>query len=441
MAVSNQGSDASAALFQRASRIVPAGVNSNTRARSPHPYYFKEADGAWLIDADGRRWLDMVMGNGAVFLGHNHPTIQQAVRQAVDRGMTTGVETELSVEVAELFLAQVPTMEMVRFTNTGTEAVQHAMHVARHATGRRRIAKVEGAYHGWSDELFVSVWSDLAKAGPADEIASLAGSPGFRSDLVDDVLVVPFNDLERTTQRIEQHADDIACLLLEPVMIDIGVIEPTRAYLQGLRRLCDRHGIVLLFDELLTGFNVAPGGAQERYGVTPDLATYGKALANGYPLAALAGREDLMRLTEPGRGPVFVGTFNGHALSMAACRATLETLGDGTVQKSIADRATGFVDRFKDLAGAAGIDAVMTACGSHVHWFFKDKQPFDYRSAASTDRAAYTAFNRALETAGVVTLPNPLSHHAVSLAHGVEAMDHLAEAMASGFAAAVEARR
>lgn len=430
----------SAQLFERARKLVPAGVNSNTRARTPHPLYFQAADGPWLTDADGRQWLDMVMGNGAVLLGHNHPAVQDSVRRAVDRGMTTGVETALSVEVAELFLAQVPTLDMVRFTNTGTEAVQHALQLARHATGRRRIAKVEGAYHGWSDELFVSVWADLAKAGPADRIEPLAGTTGLRPDLVEDVLVVPFNDLALTEQCIAQHAGDIACLLLEPVMIDIGVIEPTREYLQGLRGLCDRHGIVLLFDELLTGFNVAPGGAQARYGVTPDLATYGKALANGYPLAAMAGREDLMRMTEPGKGPAFVGTFNGHAISMAACRATLQTLADGSVQKTVSDRATRHSQRFADLAKAAGIDAVMTACGSHVHWFFTAQSPTDYRSAAAVDRAAYATFNAALENAGVVTLGNPLSHHAISLAHEQAALDRLAGAMEDGFAAVAEAR-
>ena len=432
--------NASAQLYERAGKAVPAGVNSNTRARSPHPFYFQTADGPWLTDADGRQWLDMVMGNGAVMLGHNHPQVQDAVRRAVDRGMTTGVESALSVEVAELFLDQVATLDMVRFTNTGTEAVQHALQLARHATGRRRIAKVEGAYHGWSDELFVSVWADVTKAGTVNNITPLAGTTGLRADVVDDVLVVPFNDLERTEQRIAQAADQIACLLLEPVMIDIGVIEPTAEYLAGLRQLCDRHGIVLLFDELLTGFNVAPGGAQARYGVTPDLATYGKALANGYPLAALAGREDLMRMTEPGKGPAFVGTFNGHAISMAACQATLQVLKDGSVQKTVADRSEALARQFEGWAKSAGIDAVMTACGSHVHWFFADRSPTDYRSAASVDRAAYATFNTALERAGVVTLPNPLSHHAVSLAHDDTALDRLAAAMEAGFAAVADAR-
>ncbi|MEM7442916.1 MAG: aspartate aminotransferase family protein [Pseudomonadota bacterium] len=432
--------DASSALFERARQSVPAGVNSNTRARLPHPYYFQAADGPWLTDADGRQWLDMVMGNGAVLLGHNHATVQDAVRQAIDRGMTTGVETALSVDVAELFLSLVPTMDMVRFTNTGTEAVQHALQLARHATGRRRIAKVEGAYHGWSDELFVSVWADVTKAGTVNRITPLAGTTGLRTDLVDDVLVVPFNDLERTKQRIEQNAEEIACLLLEPVMIDIGVIEPTSEYLQGLRELCDQRGIVLLFDELLTGFNVALGGAQARYGVTPDLATYGKALANGYPLAALAGREELMRMTEPGKGPAFVGTFNGHAMSMVAALATLQTLADGSVLTTIEALAAQLATHFADRAQAAGIEAIMTACGSHIHWFFAKQAPSDYRSAASADRAAYGAFIKAFEQCNVVTLGNPLSHHAVSLAHDQAATDHLVDAFEKGLAAAADAR-
>ncbi len=273
----------SAVLFEQAHHRVPAGVNSNTRARKPHPIYFERAAGPHVWDIDGNRYIDVTMGNGAILLGHGDPGVQEAVAKALETGLTNGLEWEKSAEVAELFLKAVPTMDLVRFTNTGTEAVLHALHVARHATGRARVAKVEGCYHGWSDEMFVSVWADLRKAGTPDDTTPLPGMPGLTGELVDAVLVMPFNDIERSTALIERHASELAAVILEPVMINMGFIRPDVEYLQALRDACTKHGVVLIFDELLTGFNLAPGGAQEVYGVTPDLATYGKALANGYP--------------------------------------------------------------------------------------------------------------------------------------------------------------
>ena len=266
-------------MFERTSRIVPAGVSTNTRARDPHPLYFERAKGAWAWDADGHRHLDIVMGNGAVLLGHGHDD---------------------AAEAAETLVSAAVWPDLVRFTNTGTEAVQHALHIARHATGRTRIAKVEGSYHGWSDEVFVSVWVDPAKAGPVSGITPQAQFAGQRSELVAETLVLPFNNVEESVAALEQAGGEIAAILLEPTLIDVGFIPGRTEYLQALRNAADRHGIVLVFDELLTGFNVAVGGVSALSGVVPDLALYGKAIANGYPLAAVAGREDLMRMTEPG---------------------------------------------------------------------------------------------------------------------------------------------
>ena len=427
-------------LFDRARRRVPAGVSSNTRARAPHPIYFRRAAGAELWDADGNRYVDILMGNGAVLLGHGDPRVQEAVAKALETGLTTGVEWERVVEVAEIFLATVPTMEMVRFTNTGTEAVLHALHLARAATGRTRIAKVEGSYHGWTDEIFVSVWPDLSRAGPTDAMVPQPQTPGLRQDLTEQVVVLPFNDPDRAVAAIERHAGELAAVVLEPTLIDVGFIPGTEAFLWALRAACDRHGIVLMFDELLTGFNLAPGGMQQLTGVVPDLATFGKAIGNGYPIAALAGSEVLMRQTEPGRGPAFVGTFNGHAMALAAASAVLPVLADGSVQATVSARTERLKQSFAAAALKAGVPAQLAAGGSHLQWYFTAAEVRDFRSAATTDAAAYAAFTAALFERGVPCLGNPLSHHAISMAHDEPILDELESAFGHGLEAAAAVR-
>ena len=425
----------SAALFARAAAIVPAGVSSNTRSRQPHPLYFTRAKGAYAFDADGNRHLDLTMGNGAVMLGHGHEPVQEAVAHAIEAGLTCGVEPVAMVDAAEAFMSAVSWPDMVRFTNTGTEAVQHALHIARHATGRTRIAKIEGSYHGWSDEVFVSVWADLSKAGSTGAITPLAQFAGQQHDLVDEVVVLPFNDVERTLAVLEQVGGQLAALLLEPVMIDIGFIPATTDYLQALRKAADKYGFVLIYDELLTGFNLAPGGVADTSGVAPDLALYGKAIANGYPLAAIAGREDLMRMTEPGKGPAFVGTFNGHGIAVAAAAAVLPILAKGEVQQILTQRGQRLAESFASAAADAGVAARLVAGGSHMHWYFLDRAVTDYRSAAKTDAAAYGTFTGTLGARDILLLPNPLSHHAISLAHDDASLDEIEAAFAAGLSA------
>jgi len=430
---------ASEGLYARAKHKIPAGVSSNTRARAPHPIYFERAEGAHVFDLDGNRFTDILMGNGAILLGHNRAEIQEAVRAVLATGLTTGVEPAQTCLLAEQFLAVVPSMDMVRFTNTGTEAVMHALRLARHATGRTRIAKAEGSYHGWSDEAFISAWPNLAEAGPVDQITPLPGTPGQRQDIVAETVILPFNDTARSVAAIERNADSLAAVILEPILIDIGFVPARKEYLATLRATCDKFGIVLIFDELLTGFNVAPGGVQQIHGIHPDLATYGKALGNGYPIAALAGREDLMRLLEPGKGPVFVGTFNGHAITVAAALASLTLLADGSVQTEVNQRLKTLAGEFDRRAESIGIAAVMQGAGSHFQWYFTNQEVYDYRSAATSNAAAYGAFVASIFNEGVLFLPNPLSHHAISLAHDEAVVDHLAGTFERGLEAAARA--
>jgi len=426
-------------LYAQARHAIPAGVSSNTRARAPHPIYFERAKGAYVFDVDGNRFIDILMGNGAILLGHNHAEIVEAVRAVLATGLTTGIETAQICRLAELFLSIVPSMDMVRFTNTGTEAVLHALRLARHATGRSRIAKVEGSYHGWSDEAFISAWPNLAAAGTVDQIVPLPGTPGQRKEIVAETVILPFNDTARSVAAIERHAESLSAVILEPILIDIGFIPATTEYLAALRAACDKFGIVLIFDEMLTGFNVAPGGVQQISGVIPDLATYGKALGNGFSIAALAGREDLMRLLEPGKGPVFVGTFNGHAVSVAAAVVSLTLLADGSRQKEIDRRVKSLIEEFSRSARRVGIASVMHGAGSHFQWYFTGEEVIDYRSAATSNATAYGAFVASIFSEGVLFLPNPLSHHAISLAHDETVIDHLAGAFERGLEAAAKA--
>jgi glutamate-1-semialdehyde 2,1-aminomutase len=428
-------SSRSAELYERVAAKVPAGVSSNTRSRKPHPLYFSRADGAFAFDADGNRHLDLVMGNGAVMLGHGYEPVKEAVTRAVEAGLTCGFESAAMVDAAEALMSAVKWPDMVRFTNTGTEVVQHALHLARHATGRTRIAKVQGSYHGWSDEVFVSVFSD---AGTVDAISSVPQFDGQRRDLVDEVVVVPFNDIERTLAVLDRVGGDLAALLLEPVLINIGFIPADLGYLKALRAAADKHGFVLIYDELLTGFNLAPGGVADSCGVAPDLALYGKAIANGYPMAALAGREALMRMTEPGKGPAFVGTFNGHGISVAAAAATLPILATGEVQNTLAARGKRLAESFSRAAARAGVAANLVTGGSHLHWYFLEGEVVDYRSAARTDASAYAAFTGELSARDILFLPNPLSHHAISLAHDDAVLGEIEAAFEAGLAAVVK---
>ncbi len=413
----------SADLYRRAENHIPGGVHSNTRARAPHPIYFERAEGAYLYDVDSNRYLDFVLGNGAIILGHGHPKVQSAVRAVLTAGITTGSETRLGVEAAELLLQQVPTAEMVRFANSGTEAVMHALELARSATGRTRVAKVEGAYHGWDSQMYVSAWPDLQQAGPPDAPQPVLTHSGADAETSRRTLVLPFNDIAATRRLIEEHKDELAAVIIEPVMMDIGFIEATPGYIAELRALTARHGIVLVFDELLTGFRVAPGGAQEYYDVTPDLSTFGKAIANGYQVAAVAGRREIMEQARPGGPCAWVGTFNGHAVSMAAMVATLREFESGEVWRQLQERTSYLEQQFSLRAAERSIEAVLRGRGGNFHWYFTGRPVQDYRTAAQSSADLYGTFAATAIEHGLWLAPGTLSHHSLTIAHEQEHLD------------------
>lgn len=429
----------SQAMYEAANRSIPGGVHSNSRFRSPHPLYYQKAKGAYIWDVDGNRYIDTVMGNGAVILGHDDQAFNERMASYQTSGIVTGLETELSVKAAEKFLSFVKTAEQVRFTNTGTEATMHTMTIARTVTGKQHVAVIEGAYNGWHDAVYVSTWPDLGRAGDVSAPVSLPGTTGLMQEVVESTLVLPFNDLAAAEKLLTANAERIAALILEPTMIDIGYLPAKQAYLQGLRELCDRLNIVLVFDELLTGFRDAAGGAQELYGVVPDLATFGKAIANGYMLAAVAGKARIFEAVTPGKGPCsYIGTYNGHQVSLAAAMAFMEIYEEKNVLATLQARTEHLISEFASSARKHGVAARIQGRGGHFHWYFTDGELTDYRTAAATDKAGYAGFIQELTQRNVYCLPNYLSHHAISFAHDDAVVETLVRQMDESLAAAAK---
>lgn len=425
--------------FKEMEQYMPSGVNSNSRYTAPHPLYYKKGKGAYLTDIDGNEYLDIVLGNGALILGHHHDQFMEKYIQYLDSGIITGVETPLSVKVAKEFLRLVPTMDQVRFSNTGTEAVLHAIMMARTYTNKQDVAVIEGAYNGWSDVVNVSTWADLSQAGVEDQPIPLPGNQGLNEEIVKSTVVIPFNNLAVAEKLLTEHQHRLAALILEPTLIDIGYIEGKKEYLEGLREICTKLNIVLIFDELLTGFREAKGGYQGRIGVTPDLATFGKAIANGFPLSAVAGKKEFMEVSKvQPDGYTFVGTYNGHQSSLAAALAFFEVYDEENVLEQLDEKTDRLIESFQKKAKELSIDGHMVGKGGHIHWYFTKDKPESYREAANNNSEHYMTFIDVLQKEGFYCLAKPLSHHAISLAHGEKeltrfeaAMDKALQAVAS----------
>lgn len=429
-------STASTGLYERASRHVPGGAHSNTRVRKPGPFFAARAAGAYVWDVDGTQYLDLQMGNGSVALGYARAEVDAAVMDAIRNGLTTGVETAAAVDAAESLAAVIPDCGMIRFANTGTEALMHAMAIARHATGRDLVAKAEGAYHGWYDTLWVSTWASADQLGPVSSPAAPPGSAGLGAR-AGSTVVIPFNDVAAATGILRARADQIAAVVIEPVMIDIGYVPATAEYLTALREITRELGIVLIFDELLTGFRIARGGARQVYGVHPDLTTYGKAIANGYPVAAVEGDPVLMGATDASvGGPVgWVGTYNGHPTAVAATTAAVGLLADGQAQNELSALNEELRQGFAGLVKRHGIPAVVPGEGGHFQPYFLDHEPVSYRDALQTDASRYEVWRAAMESAGILVPQRPLLHCAFSTAHGPSELARVLEATDKAFSA------
>ena len=320
------GFERSSSMLETAKAVIAGGVNSNVRMwEKPHALFFESGEGPYLWDVDGNRLIDYVMGQGPMLLGHRPQPVVDAVNAQLGKGILYGAQHEAEIETAEMLVDILPSAEKLRFNMTGTEAVQAALRLARAATGRPKVLKFEGHYHGWADSVLFNVASDSSQATMTPLVKPVAESGGMAPESESGLLVAPWNDVDAVELILDEHGSALAAIIMEPIMANSGVNPPLPGYLQGVRDLCDRHGIVLIFDEVITGFRVDPGGAQSLYGITPDLTVLGKALASGFPIGCVAGREDLFAGVADGR-ITHAGTFNANPIGIAAAKATLSEL-------------------------------------------------------------------------------------------------------------------
>jgi glutamate-1-semialdehyde 2,1-aminomutase len=404
----------SRALLERAHRTIPGGVNSPVRAFKGvggTPRFVRAADGAFLEDVDGNRLLDFIGSWGVMVLGHNHPAARRALSAAIERGTSFGTPTEGEIELAEEIVALVPGVDVVRLVNSGTEATMSAIRLARAATERDRIIKFRGGYHGHGDVFLVEAGSGAATLG-------VPSSPGVTASTAADSLVAEFNDLDSVRALFEAHEGEIAAVIVEPVSGNMGCIPPAAGFLEGLRALTTQHGALLVFDEVMTGFRVAPGGAQARYGVTPDLTTLGKVIGGGLPVGAYGGREDLMRMIAPD-GPVYqAGTLSGNPLAVAAGLATLRYLKEEPAVYDHLERLGAlFDDGFRDLGASLGIPVRWNRVGGMGSLFFSADPVVDWPSAAASDRTRFNAFFHGMLARGIHLPPSPFEAWFWSYAH------------------------
>jgi glutamate-1-semialdehyde 2,1-aminomutase len=420
-------------LFTRAKALLPGGVNSPVRAFKSvggEPFFAQRAEGAWLIDVDGNRYVDYVGSWGPMIAGHAHPQVLEAVARVMRDGLSFGVPNALEVTMAETLTRLVPSCEMVRMVNSGTEATLSAIRLARGATGRNRIVKFEGCYHGHGDSFLVKAGSGMLTLGVPD-------SPGVPKALADLTLTLPYNDFDAATRLFDELGRDIAGLIIEPIVGNANCILPREGYLQHLRELCTRHGTLLIFDEVMTGFRVALGGAQQRYGITPDLSTFGKIIGGGMPVGAYGGRADLMRQIAPS-GPIYqAGTLSGNPVAMAAGLATLELIQAPGFHAALERRTHELCDGLEQAAREAGVPFTSNRSCAMFGLFFTDKKVETYADAIACDTQAFNRFFHGMLKRGVYLAPSAYEAGFLSSAHGDAEIAHT---LAAARAAFVEAR-
>lgn len=414
-------------LFEQALEVIPGGVNSSTRALNP-PIIWKGASGSTLVDIDGREYIDYHAAFGPIILGHNDPYVNGRVAASLDGPDLVGVgTTELEIQVAAKLCRHIPSAEKVLLCNSGSEATFNAVRLARAVTGRKKIVKFQGCYHGWHDYLCMNVISPAEKVGAYD-----LHSTGMLEEAAQQTLVLPFNRLEAVEETLHRQGAEIAGIILEPLPHNIGCVLPRPGYLEGLRELCDQHGVVLIFDEVITGFRHGLGGFQKHAGVTPDLTTVAKSMANGYPCAALCGRREYMDRFQTNRGDVFfAGTYNGHPIGAAAALATIEKLEDGSVYEHVFELGTYFALELRAILDRRGIKGQVAHFGSVVVPYFMDGPIETYEDLLSNNGALDVQFRREMVERGFFLLPMALKRNHISAAHTREDVDRTLEAAES----------
>jgi len=405
--------DKSAALFSKAKAVIPGGVNSPVRACKSvgcDPLFVKKAQGATITDVDGNEFIDFVGSWGPMILGHGHPALIEAVRETALDGTSFGAPTPLEVELAELVCDSVPSLEKVRFVNSGTEATMSAIRLARGYTGRNVVIKFDGCYHGHADSF-------LVKAGSGVITLGIPGSPGVPDDIVKNTLSIPYNDIETLEKTLRDESLDIACVIIEPVAGNMGVIVPDLAFLQKLRELTSELGILLIFDEVITGFRLALGGAQERFKIMPDMTCLGKIIGGGLPVGAYGGKKEIMDTIAPD-GPVYqAGTLSGNPLAMAAGLALVKELRKPDFYDALEEKSDWFAGEFAQIAGNASIPTVLNRIGSMMTCFFTDSPVTDFESAMKSDTDRYGLHFRQMLAGGIWLAPSQFEAAFISAAH------------------------
>lgn len=401
-------------MFSRAQQTIPGGVNSPVRAFKSvggTPVFIARADGAYIYDVDGKAYIDYVGSWGPMLLGHNHPAIRQAVINAAENGLSFGAPCPAEIEMAELVSKLVPSMEMLRMVSSGTEATMSAIRLARGYTGRNTIVKFEGCYHGHADSL-------LVKAGSGALTLGVPNSPGVPADFAKYTLTCEFNNLTELTEIFAQHGNDIACIIVEPVAGNMNCIPPAPGFLEGLRALCDEHGAVLIFDEVMTGFRVALGGAQSYYGIKPDLTTLGKIIGGGMPVGAFGGKREIMQHIAP-LGPVYqAGTLSGNPVAMAAGLAALTEISKAGVYEALTAKTTALLAGLQAAADKAGVPFTTNQVGGMFGLFFTEqRQVNSYQQATMCNIESFKRFFHLMLAEGVYLAPSAYEAGFLSLAH------------------------
>ena len=409
----------SAAAFERATRVIPGGVNSPVRAlRSvgTTPLFIADANRAYLTDIDGNVFIDFCMSWGVFILGHNNPAVSRRAIEAIQRGSSYGIPIEAETRLAESVREAFPSMQRLRFVNSGTEATMSAIRVARGFTGRDTLVKFEGNYHGHADHLLVSAGSAVANI-------STASSAGVPNDFTKHTVCLPYNDVEALEQYFLKHGDHVAAIILEPVACNMGVVVPSLDFLKATRRLTTQYGAVLIFDEVITGFRLAFGGAQQRFGITPDMTTVGKIVGGGFPAAAFGGREDIMALLAPD-GPVYqAGTLSGNPVAMAAGLETLHQLAFPSFYEKLEGRSRQFTEELKQII--RGKDIQLNHCGSMFTLFFNAEPVRNFADARRSDQKRFARYFQRMLDRGIYVSPSQFEGNFISECHTDDILEYV----------------
>jgi glutamate-1-semialdehyde 2,1-aminomutase len=421
--------DKSKLLFEEARKILPGGVNSPVRAFKAvggQPLFIERGEGAWLVDVDGGRYIDYVLSWGPLILGHAHPGVVSALTKAAARGTSFGAPSELETRLAGIINSMMPNLEMMRFVNSGTEATMTALRLARAFTGRTKIVKFQGNYHGHADMLLVKAGSGVATLGLPD-------SPGVPPATVADTLTADYNNLDSVRTLFEECPGEIAAVIVEPVAGNMGLVPPVEGFLEGLKEMTAADGALLVFDEVMTGFRVHPGGAQTLFGVTPDLTTLGKVIGGGLPVGAYGGRSDIMEMIAPA-GPVYqAGTLSGNPLAMTAGIETLTRLRESGVWESLELAGGRLLEGLTAAADSAKIEIQPARVGTMFGMFFSGEPVFDWDSAANSNLERFTAYHGAMLEQGVYLAPSQFEAGFISTAHGNSEIDKTVAAAEKAF--------